>query len=208
MRGPIIILTVGAFVGWMIASFVPFLTAKDPWDIAIALGTIAAVIVALYFGLRGQVQTYLQAREMARLTASRAKAAIERQRRVLQEVHKLLESQDSQTQPDKVELVLAMNSIGGAAPYIDFESLLRLLPLPKRVAHKLARIQGHCEAIQGEMVSTLPHWDSMSNSDRKHKVRVWLLSVMDAKSDIDVAFIVCANAFLDTPPTRSLNWNE
>lgn len=208
MRRIIVATVVGAGLGWLMASLAPLNTSKDPWDIANSLGTIAAVIVALYFGLRGQVQEHIQSREMARLMASRANATLQRQAAAINEVHAILTLQDRSTEPDAAVLVQAMKCIGNASPYIDFESLLQLLPLPKRVAHKLARVQGQCEATHTDMTTKIDRWDLMSSSERKHAVRVWLLGIMGAKSDVEVALQICTNAFLDTPPTRSLNWDE
>lgn len=208
MKRLIFVIVSAALLGWIVASLVPLRTAKDPWDVATAVGTVLAVSVALYFGIKAQLQSVLDAREMARLTASRAKAIIVRQREAIGKAHELLKVQGNGIEPDEVELVKAMNYLFNVPPYIEFETLLRLIPLPKRVAHKLARVQGQCESLHYDMSSKLPVWNSVSSDERKHHARVWLLSVMDAAQDIDVAFRVCVNAFHDTPPTRSLNWNE
>lgn len=204
----IVAFVVGTGLGWLIASLAPLNTSKDPWIIVNSLSTSAAVIVALYFGLRGQMQEHLHSREMARLMASRAKATLQRQAAAINEVHAILTSQDRAPEPDAVELSQAMKCIGNASPYIDCESLMQLLPLPKRVAHKLARVQGQCEATHADMVTKIDRWDRMSSSERKHAVRVWFLGIIGAKSDIEVALRVCTNASLDMPPTRSLNWDE
>lgn len=156
MKRLIFIIVSAALVGWSVASFVPLRTTKDPWDVVAAVGTVLAVFVAMYFGISAQVKSVLDAREMARLTASRAKATILRQREALGKVHKILKVQGSGTEPDESELLKGMNFLHDVQPYIEFETLLRLVrtPLPATRGSTM-RGFGSC---QQWMLSTISMW--------------------------------------------------
>ena len=190
-------------MGWVVASLVPFRTAKDPWDVATAISTVLAVVVALYFGLKSQISAELDAREKARLTASRAKAAIVRQKEVISKVHAILEVQGNGMEPDPIELAKALNYLQDVMPYFETETLLHLVPLAEGVAHRLARVQGQCESLHYDIQTKLPLWNVISSNERKERARIWSVSTRTAASDMHIAFTACANAFHDTPPTPS-----
>jgi hypothetical protein len=195
-------LAVGVIIGFWMTQARTIDPVKGFWEILSAIGTCAAVVVALVFSLAAYRTTQRLASEKAALVAAEVVATLDAVLNHIMHIEGHLVFYDDET--DAVHDFLRDNKFITNRPLsIGAEVLVGLIPLPNRCAHRIAFGLSQISTLHAEIVDTLTptRWINLRPASRISLVSEWADRLGDAKGYIRLAREDCAQAAeLSAPP--------
>ncbi|MDN7412649.1 hypothetical protein QZM42_29420 [Burkholderia vietnamiensis] len=146
-------------------------STKDFWDVATAIGTCGAVIVALYVSRTDRRRKAQDETRIARLTASAVTLRVGAAIALLREIRSIAESANDRIHvpPKELELIADM---AARVTICSREEVKDMIPLPDNCADNIAgaidRIRTAEEKLRSEAVNSyttqISRWDALENA--------------------------------------------
>lgn len=193
-------LVLGLVGGFGIATTWQSTTSKDFWDIATAVGTVGAVVVALWIALAGSAQRRREVAEVAGLASARVSAVVEQSMPFLTYALNWASEEGALSIPTPQRFASFQRTLDSAQIEIESADLLALVPLPKRCAHRLARAVAILGAVRREAVALNLYFDPAEGTfnlvgDRRAELySKWHKQLGDAMELLVVVRQVCAQS--------------
>jgi hypothetical protein len=188
-------LLVGVTIGFWLAQAHTVDPIKGFWEIVSAVGTWAAVVVALVFSVAGYLTAQRHASEKTGLVAAEVVATLEAALRHIDHIEGHLVFYEDST--DGTDNFLVGNPFLTSRPLsITAEVLVGLIHLPNRCAHRTAFGLSRINILHAEIASALASksWGSWKPASRISLVSEWWDRLGDARDYIRLAQEDCVRA--------------
>jgi len=179
--------------------------ADSPWDMWSAIGTVAAVFVAL--GISGQASWATRKAEKDRSELAAAKmlsplSAIERKAAYLSVCFAFGESDFAEP---NTNVLAALDELEALSRAVSIEDLYPLLKLPRHAAKRSARALGLIQTFVNDVYALFTHknWIKMDAHQRAIHYNRWLQTISEIKDHLTVAVSVCESAASTGAPRPS-----
>lgn len=177
--------------------------ADSPWDMWSAIGTLAAVAVALGVSGHAAWTTRRADKDRAQLAAAKMLSPLsdlEKKSSYLFAWFAFGEGEQSYE-----NAVKAMEELVSASKEISIDDLYPLLKLPKHAAKRSARALGLIQSFVNDARSTInhPYWAAMANSEKLVHCNRWFVMLSEIKDLLTVAVSVCETAASTGAPMPS-----
>lgn len=179
--------------------------ADTPWDMLSAIGTVAAVVVAL--GISGQAAWANRRAEKDRSELSAAKMlgplfALERKSAFLSMCFEFGESDFSEVDAN---ILKALEELEALSKGVSIDDLYPLLKLPNHAAKRSALALGLIQTFASDARAMLAHqsWVDLEKSQKAIHYNRWLRMISEIKGDLIVAVRACESAAATGAPRPS-----
>ncbi|WP_223533086.1 hypothetical protein [Pseudomonas sp. BF-R-30] len=179
--------------------------ADAPWDMLSAIGTVAAVVVAL--GISGQSAWANRKAEKDRSELSAAKvlsplSVLERKASYLFAWFAFSEDAHAESDTKVLKFLEELEVLSSA---ISIEDLYPLLKLPNHAAKRSARALGLIQAFVGDAHATISHpsWIDVGLAHRTGEFKRWFGMLSEIKDHLILAVDVCESAASTGAPRPS-----
>lgn len=203
LLGASVLFLLGQFINW------PELVGK-PWvgnlfQALGAIGTAAAVWVALHFGLQAQREQARQQHEAATLAAAGVAPTLRLAMRRLTSSGVFFGFHDETVdrtddtvlrRSQDFEVTEIVKVLGEPVFMLDEIRLAPLIPLGSNCAHRLHAAFASLRAVKHEIDSQFPlyEWNRGVTEDREIQIQEWVASICEAVDYIRVALEICEAA--------------
>jgi hypothetical protein len=199
----LLLIAFGALLGWgatTIWPFFPFQRSNKDWvDVATALGTCAAVVVALWIGLAQQAALRRDARNKAILVAAGLTPRMARLTDQIETAIAKILFRDQSGDSPKIFWLLLEGSTAVMPWRIPTEDLSALTPLAMRTAVQLGRGVAIVNLV-ATSISESKRWffDEDEGNMRATLTDTWVSQLRDARALILEALVECHKAARDS----------
>lgn len=179
--------------------------ADSPWDMLSAIGTVAAVVVAL--GISGQAAWANRKTEKDRSELAAAKmlsplSALERKAAYLSVCFAFGESDFAEP---SANVLTALDELEALYKAISVDDLYPLLKLPSHAAKRSAKALGLVQSFVSDTRSMLAHssWGDLNSSHKAFHYKRWWGMLSEVQDHLTVAVAVCKSAASTGAPRPS-----
>lgn len=162
---------------------------KDVWEAASALGTCAAVIVALVFSYRALADSRRIEKDRSDLAAARLLGPVSSLEEQVSLLYACLVFNDDDYENSGPQISILLGEIESAASTITTDDLYQVLCLPNHAAKRLARALGLIHIFSGQTKYRLsqPRWTRYEVSAKREAYKRWAESVGDIRDHLQIA---------------------
>lgn len=162
---------------------------KDVWEAASALGTCAAVIVALVFSYRALADSRRIEKDRSDLAAARILGPVSSLEQQVSLLYAWLVFNDDDYEKSDVHLMAVLGEIESAASTITTDDLYQVLGLPGHAAKRLARALGLIHIFSGQAKYRLSQlrWTQSEVTVKRESYKQWADSVSDIRDHLQIA---------------------
>jgi len=177
--------------------------ADSPWDMWSAIGTLAAVAVALGVSGHAAWTTRRADNDRAQLAAAKMLSPLSDLERRTSYLFAWFAFGEGEQSYEKA--VKAMEELVSASKAISIDDLYPLLKLPKHAAKRSARALGLVQTFVNDATATInhPRWAGMATADKLAHCSRWFVMLSDIKDLLTVAVSVCETAASTGAPRPS-----
>lgn len=176
--------------------------ADSPWDMLSAVGTLAAVVVALGVSLRSGWTSRRMEKDRSELAAAKMLSplsALEKKASYLSVCIAFRKEGNPQVDPTVLACLIDLEEL---SKNVLIEDLYPLLNLPKHAAKRASRSLGLLQTFLSEIhvVLASPSWIGLENHHKSFHYDRWMDMLSEIKDHLIVAVNVCeATASLGAP---------
>lgn len=176
--------------------------ASLAWAALSAAATLAAVGVALWFGLADARRRHAEALAKARLAAAKADVVITAAIHRFGDLAATMDFRDILHPGPEATMKKTMGTFIAPIVPVDMETLVFLVPLPRHCAVRTARAFGLLTHVQTYAQQLSERWtlDQVPASEQEHHLRRWGSALDEAIRLLSVAQEVCQRAALEGAP--------
>ncbi|BBH46941.1 hypothetical protein [Pseudomonas sp. KU43P] len=183
------------------------------WEAASAIGTCAAVVVALGFSYRAVVDSRKIEKDRADLAAARMHGPVSFLETQVSLLHAWLIFNDDDYESSDPQLFALVDEIDSAALKITNEDLYQVLGLPGHAAKRLARALGliHIFAAEVKYRLTQVSWNDNEARIKRQSYKKWSDSASEIKDHLQIAvrrFESAAASGAPRPSTEEIHGPE
>lgn len=162
---------------------------KDVWEAASALGTCAAVIVALVFSYRALADSRRIEKDRSDLAAARLLGPVSSLEEQVSLLYACLVFNDDDYENSSPQISGLLGEIESAASTITTDDLYQVLCLRNHAAKRLARALGLIHIFTGQTKYRLnqPRWNESVVSVKREAYKRWAESVADIRDHLQIA---------------------
>lgn len=162
---------------------------KDVWEAASAIGTCAAVIVALVFSYRALADSRKIEKDRSDLAAARMLGPVNSLEEQVSLLYAWLIFNDDEYEKSDPHVLVLLGEIELAASTITTDDLYQVLGLPGHAAKRLARSLGliHIFSGQAKYRLTLPAWTKSEVMVKREAYKQWADLVSDIRDHLQIA---------------------
>ena len=168
--------------------------ACSVWEALSAIGTLAAVAVALWFSVQSMRATGRVEKDRAQLVAARMLSPISALERKLSYLFGWFCFNDGERVEQYVSTLFAIQELDAMAKAISVEDLYPLLHLESHAAKRAARALGLIQTFSADATAMLMHhsWANVAQRETHHKR--WRAMLSEIKDHLAVAELACETA--------------
>lgn len=162
---------------------------KDVWEAASALGTCAAVIVALVFSYRALADSRRIEKDRSDLAAARLLGPVSSLEEQVSLLYACLVFNDDDYENSAPQISELLGEIESAASTITTDDLYQVLGLPGHAAKRLARALGliHIFCRQTKYRLSQARWSESALTVKREAYKRWAGSVSDIRDHLQIA---------------------
>ena len=198
----------GVGLGYSLAYRFPFKFDKDGWDILTSIGTVGAVMVALWFGTAAERHRRRDELAKARVTAGRWSLELTTFQHFIGFYRKAASRAASSNTPllQFLKNPQAFNFVDSALMKISVDHLANMAALPEDAAVKVARAVGMMESLAATRDALLRSERApMYQAEAQARIlRNWQ-SIAKAAEDLIAAASVVTTSALHAPPEMAID---
>ena len=179
--------------------------ADSPWDMWSAVGTGAAVVVALVVSGHATWTTRRADKDRAQLAAAKMLSPLDSLERKAAYLFAWFAFGDSGPNQPVDNALKALEELDAMAKAITIDDLYPLLKLPSHTAKRSARALGLIQSFVGDAQATLahPNWIGTGATDKAAYYKRWFVMLSEIKDHLTVAVNVCETAASTGAPRPS-----
>lgn len=162
---------------------------RDVWEAASALGTCAAVIVALVFSCRAFADSRRIEKDRSDLAAARILGPVSSLEGQVALLYACLIFNDDKYENSDPQIAALLGEIESAASTITNDDLYQVLCLPNHAAKRLARALGLIHIFSGQTKYSLsqPRWIRSEVTVKREAYERWAASVCNIHDHLQIA---------------------
>lgn len=168
--------------------------ACSVWEALSAIGTLAAVAVALWFSVQSMRATGRVEKDRAQLVAARMLSPISALERKASSLFGWFCFNDGEAADQQVKTLLDLKELDVMAKAISVEDLYPLLHLESHAAKRAARALGLIQTFSGEAIAMLAHRSWANVALREPYFKRWRAMLSEIKDHLAVAVSACEAA--------------
>lgn len=179
--------------------------ADSPWDMLSAVGTLAAVVVALGVSLRSDWTTRRAENDRAQLAAAKMLSPISSLERKASFLYAWFAFSEVSTFNDYGNVKKALEELEALSKSVSNDDLYPLLKLPNHAAKRASRALGLVQTFVADASATLNHqsWHDLDIDQKSIHHKRWLAMVSEIKDHLALAVGVCEKAASTGAPRPS-----
>ncbi|MGY4663191.1 hypothetical protein ACVWZ9_003985 [Pseudomonas chlororaphis] len=168
--------------------------ADSPWDMLSAIGTLAAVVVAL--GVSGHT-AYVNRKadkDRSELVAARMLSPITELERKASYLFAWFCFSDEEPADGHVNILMAIQELAVMAKALSIDDLYPLLHLKKHAAKRSARALGLIQSFSADAIAIISHHSWSNTSRHKTHYERWAGMLSEIKDHLAIAMLACESA--------------
>lgn len=179
--------------------------ADSPWDMLSAVGTLAAVVVALGVSLRSGWTSRRMEKDRSELAAAKMLSPLSAIGKKASHLSAIIAFRDQGATTSETRILEHLNELENLAKSISIEDLYPLLHLPKHAAKRASRSLGLIQPLVSEARSILTYhaWDDFSKSQKTAHYDRWMNMLSEISDLLIIAVGVCETAASTGAPLPS-----
>lgn len=176
----------------------------SPWEMLSAIGTLAAVVVALWVSGHAAYLTHRADKDRSELVAARMLSPLKELDGKASYIRASLASQPTDQVRDDTATLMAIKELSSLAQSISVEDLYPLLDLKSHAAKRAAMALGLIQSFSNHAIALLMHSSWSDVATRDIHIRRWIALLSEIVDHLAVAVAACQAAALTGAPRPTI----